>query len=75
MSMALALARASELNDNQPDKVVKVEAIKEFPITNELARKINVASGEDVGFDVDADEAWDWHNHEHSLMLGNPNVY
>lgn len=62
MSMALALAKAME---------EKEEAVMEIPITETLAKKINISSGEDVGFDLDEEEAWAWRAHEQSLNLGN----
>lgn len=65
MSMALALARAAELNENQPEKQTEEAAMMPIPITNDLARRINIASGEDANF---VDEAWDWKKYESDLL-------
>lgn len=70
MSMALALAKAIESDTIQP----KEESVMEIPISEKLAKKINVASGEDAGFVLDPDDAWEWHKYESNLKLGNPNA-
>lgn len=72
--MSLALARAMELNDNQPE-LQKEEAMVIVPLNEKLAKKINIASGEDANFVVDQDEAWAWKEYENNLVMRNTNVF
>lgn len=72
MSMAVALARANELAANAPDEgKPSKEACKPMVLTESIAKKLNIASGEDVGFDLSNKDAWAWHE----AMEGVPHVY
>jgi hypothetical protein len=55
-TMAQALAAA----DDAPVE----ESCIPVPLSEAIAKKINIASGEDANFFVDADAAWDWHEYE-----------
>ena len=57
-TMAQALAEADEATVTIEESCIPV------PLSEAIAKKINIASGEDANFMVHADEAWDWHEYE-----------